>query len=450
MLPLPRVAVGTIQRGTDLRAILWALMEAFRQEGLQVQSFLSQACFARYHGAATASGLHPRHLDSWLMSSQLCREILLRGMETCDLAVILGEFGSKPVGEDGTGGSLDTLCEWLDLPRLVVLDVSRFDGGRLPGRPEQVDAVLLDRVSDAGHLERTSAKLEALWGVPVLGGLEALCPLRAEIDAVPQGARPPQELCRQLGNQFLRHTQPHRVVELSFGREMAETAPRLFASPPASSPVVVALAYDAAINCYFPDTLDLLESRGATIVDFSPLRAEQLPPGTDVVYLGCGHPERYAAELSQNDCIRLALWNHVRNGGRIYAEGGGLAYLCQQIELAPGRSWRMVGIFPAVARHKSDQCRPTPVEVTLNQVTWLGRRGTRLRGYQNPGWHLEPAGALDGCVVQPQRQFHLVRSLRALGSQLHLNFVAQPELLSGFFEPLPSQSIPTDPWTAGP
>ena len=75
--------------------------------------------------------------------------------------------------------------------------------------------------------------------------------------------------------------------------------------------------------------------RGAVVVDFSPLRDERLPEGTDIVYLGCGHPEVYAAELSANHCMKLSLRNHIRSGGRIYAEGGGLAYLCQQMETAP-------------------------------------------------------------------------------------------------------------------
>jgi len=446
MLPLPRVAVGTVQPEADFRAILWALIEAFREKGLQVQSFLSRACFVRYHGAATASGLNPRHLDSWLMSPELCREIFVRGAEDSDLAVVQGEFASAVIDGNGIGGSLDTLCRWLDLPRVVVLDVSRIEGCRLPDRPQQADGLLLDRVSDSRRLARLTANLEDLWGVPVLGALEELPELRAEIDAVPLGTRPPRELCQRLGSDFLRHEQPQRVLDLSFRRALARDLPQLFASQPASSQVVVALAYDNAFDCYFRDALDLLEWRGATIVDFSPLRDERLPAHTDIVYLGCGHPEHYAAELSQNHCIKLALRNHLRNGGRIYAEGGGLAYLCQQIETAEGELPRMVGIFPAVARLNQTAQPPTAVEVTLDRESWLGRPGVRLRGYRNPCWRLEPAGALAGCVVEPDHQYDLVKSCRAVGSRLHLNFAAQPDLLPNFFQPHFPRLDPADPW----
>ncbi len=63
---------------------------------------------------------------------------------------------------------------------------------------------------------------------------------------------------------------------------------------PASRPLQVAVACDEAFGGYFPDTLEALEARGARVCDFSPLRDDRLPPGTDVVYVGCGHPELFA------------------------------------------------------------------------------------------------------------------------------------------------------------
>src|SRR4029077_935542 len=100
--------------------------------------------------------------------------------------------------------------------------------------------------------------------------------------------------------------------------------------------VRVAVAYDEAFNCYFPDTLDMLELRGATVRVFSPLRDECLPADTDIVYLGCGSTHEHAAALAGNHCMLLALKEHVCSGKRIYGEGGGLAYLCQHVELADG------------------------------------------------------------------------------------------------------------------
>ena len=446
MSALPRIAVGTIQPEADLRAMLWALMEALRESGLQVQGFLSQASFVAFHGAATASGLSPRHLDSWLMSPETCRWLFAQGASCCDLAVVQGSFVPPRAGEDGQGGSLETLCQWLDLPRIVSLDVSAAGGRGLP-RPARVDALLLDGVEDAQDLARLSDELESCWEVPVLGGLEALPELRAEVAAVPKGTRPPRELCQRLGSQMLRHMQPQRVMQLASQRKLPWASEPPFDTPwdASSSPLVVALAYDKAINCYFPDTLDLLESRGATVVDFSPLRDERLPPDTDIVYLGCGHPEYHAAELSQNHCMKLALRNHLRRGGRLYAEGGGLAYLCQQMEIGEGELWRMAGVFPATAHLCPNAGLPAPLEVTLDQGTWLAERGARLRGYEIPRWRIQPADGLTGCIAEADHRNILVKNARALGSQLHLHFAVLPDLFSSFLKVDPLGPCPPDP-----
>lgn len=449
MSGLPRVAVGTIQREADCQAILWALMEAFRRLRVQVQSFLSRACFPMHPGASVVTGLTPRHLDSWLMSPEMCRDVFVRGARAADLAVVDGKF-DPAVGSADSGGKLEPLCRWLNLPRLVVLDVSRLGVGRLPARPEQADGLFLDRVADLGQSARLTTDIEALWGIPVLGSLEKLPALRAQLARVPRGDRPPLALCHPLGDQFSRSWQPKRIFQIAERDGPPKTSDAPLHRGRAGGKLTLAVAYDEAFNCYFPDTLDLLELQGAAVVDFSPLRDESLPPEADVVYLGCGHPERSASALSENHCMKAALRSHLRAGRRIYGEGGGLAYLCQQMETPGGQLSRMVGILPAAARLKRPPTSPEPVEVTLAQPSWLGDRGARLRGYRNPNWDLEPVGRLAGFVSEENHRHDLVGSFQAIGSLLHLNFAAQPEFLARFFHPCLARPGVPDPWNAAP
>jgi cobyrinic acid a,c-diamide synthase len=241
------------------------------------------------------------------------------------------------------GGRLESLCEWLDLPRLVVLDVSLLGECRLPTPPSRIDGLLLDNVASTSDVYRWQTWLEASWGVPVLGALQARPALRAEAS----GPRV-REACRELGNLLARHVLLERLIQLAGRRPLPDVEPALFRPSRCCEPLTVALAYDAAFNCYFADTVDLLEARGARIVDFSPLADEALPLGTDLVYMGCGHPERFADELARNNCMLVALRNHVRAGRRIYAEGGGAAYLCQHLDNSRGGLVPMVGALPAM------------------------------------------------------------------------------------------------------
>ena len=382
------------------------------------------------------------------MSPERCREIFVRVARQADLALVEGAFDSAISGEH-VGGRLETLCRWLNLPRLVVLDAFGMGQRELPERPQQVDGLLLDRVADGYNLAELSTDLEALWGVPVLGALEELPRLRCRLEAVPAGVRPSPRVCDQLADHFTRHWQPELLWKLALGREfpagLTTTAP---SADPAFTKLTVAIAYDEAFHCYFQDTVDGLELQGASIVDFSPLRDESLPPGTDVVCLGCGHPERYAAALSENHCMKAALRSHLSAGGRVYAEGGGAAYLCQQMETPSGELKRMVGIFPAAARLKPAPTPPVPVEVTLSRPNWLSPAQTRLRGYRNCRWDMEPLGALTGFAAEEEHRYDLVGSFRAIGSMIHLDFAARPKLLASFFYPQVPETAFVDPWAA--
>lgn len=429
MSTLPRLALGTVQPRVDASAITWALLDLLDAAELRVQSFLSRACFVPREGATTITGHPPRHLDSWLMSPELCREVFLRGMRHADLAVVEGSFG----GNHGPcqGGSLDALCQSLELPRLAIIDVSQVSDCDFPARPPAIDGVLLDRLSDSASACRWQTLVESLWGVPVYGTLEELPVLREAIGAIGPSQGPSRELCRALGAAFARRTDTARLVRLATSREFPYRELDGSCCRQEASNLRVAVAYDEAFHCYFPDTLDLLELKGATVCDFSPLRDERLPPETDIVYFGCGRPDILGAQLMANTCLVAALREHLCNGQRIYAECGGLAYLSRQIELADGQVLPMAGVLPIAARLNPQPEPLRPVEVSLAADCWLGTRGERLRGYLNSRWSLHPVSP--GSGWRPETS--LVARHQAIGSRVHLNFAAQPAVLDTFFRP---------------
>ncbi|HEX4148461.1 MAG TPA: hypothetical protein VHY20_05715 [Pirellulales bacterium] len=433
-MELPRLALGTIQPDAKADFLCWALLEALKRQGCQVQHFASRCCFTRLNGALTAAGVSSRHLDSWLMTPEMCRELLVRGTADSEMALVEGCYDAARESV-GSGGSLDQLCHSLDLPRLAAIDVSQLRQCRLPPRPAAA-GLLLDCVADAADLYHWQTHLEALWGIPVLGALDELPRLRGAVAALHPGATVPHDLVQALGNAFERFAQCGAIRRLAASRPLGESRCELFGPPQTLRRLSIAVAYDEAFNCYFPDTIDLLELMGATLIDFSPLHDEQLPAGADLVYIGCGHPERYASELAENCCMTSALRKHFCEGKRIYADGGGLAYLCQSIATLDGRTWPMVGALPAVAR-LNPQAEPfQPVELTLARPSWLGEIGARVRGYRNSRWLLEPAGPLSGLIAEPGHERDLVVCFRAVASCLQINLATQPGFLRTFFEPL--------------
>jgi cobyrinic acid a,c-diamide synthase len=324
------------------------------------------------------------------------------------------------------------------LPRLAVIDARAIDDCRLPVQPCQADGLLLDNVRDRAHVARLQTILESLWGIPVVGALEVSPQVRSVLRALPRGAAPDRDLCQQLAAGFARYARLDRLLSLAARRPFPAVRPFVFCPRRRGdeSKLTVAVAYDEAFCCYFADALELLELAGATVIDFSPLRDEALPAGTDLVYLGCGHPERHAAGLAENHCMRFAMREHLCAQRRIYAEGGGLAYLCEHIVTPGGDRCAMVGALPAVAIANPRPAPPVPLAVTLSRRCWLGRQAAQVRGYLSSNWMLEPSGTLEGLVDEAGHGRDLVGRYSAIGSRMHVNFVTQPDVLQSFLQPV--------------
>lgn len=431
---LPRIALGTLQPQVDSQPLAWALLAALSSRGVQVQHFLSRACFTARDAVPAITGLQSRHLDSWSMSPEICRELFLRGAGDCDLAVVEGSLADEAMAATATSSRLAPLCQWLSLPRIGILDVTRLGSCRLPPRPQGLCGLLLDQIRDQRDFCRWQTCLESLWGVPVLGALEQLPRVRRAISGLPIGGVPDVALCQSLAASLSRWTDLDRLVRIGGGAPTLESLPTSLPSCEKQTTIHVAVAYDAAFHCYFPDTLELLELCGATVSNFSPLKDEGLPPGTDIVYFGCGHPERFATDLAANCCIQTALRTHVCSGRRVYAEGGGLAYLCRYIQDLDGNCLPMAGVLPATARLNPQPVTLDPLEATLAAANWLAPSGSVLRGYLNTYWIVEPCGDLACYLADPAHQHDLVGRHHAVGSRMHLNFAAQPAVFRSFLK----------------
>ena len=430
MRTLPRVALGAVQPQADYRPLLWGLLQCLEEAGVQTQCFCSQSLFPAVDGATSITGRSYRHLDAQLMSPEICREVLLHGAHGADLSII-------ETGQQGGQASQERLIDWLELPRVVVLDVEHNDPCQVPPRPANVDGIFLTGASDHETFSQQRLRWETLWNAPVLGGLIGGAHIRAIVDHLPPGSRPSKELVRALGKSIVWTSKIARLLNLAGPAPQGEATQHLFRPSQAMNKLKVAVAFDDAFHTYFADTLDLLELNGAELRDFSPIADPDLPADTDVVYLGCGHVERFADALAANPCMIAALRRHARDGGRIYAEGGGAAYLCNQVEFDSGECIQMCGVIPAVAR-----CLPVPrpaefAEISLTNDCWLGRFGDRLRGYRNGRWVMEPMGphwTLGGNLAARSLATHseMLGRDHVIASQVHLNLVAQPHLLSSF------------------
>jgi cobyrinic acid a,c-diamide synthase len=300
-------------------------------------------------------------------------------------------------------------------------------------RPVKLDGLLLDRVRNAYDAAYWQTTLETLWKTPVVGWLDEATGLRSLATTLRAGSDPSRELCDALASRLLPTLRLDRLSQI------AQRAVPLAFTPEdwllnERPPFRIAVAMDEAYSGCYPESFDLLEAAGAELCDFSPLRSEAIPDDVDVIYIGCGHPERDAERLAANHCLKQSLRSYAARGGRIYAEGGGVAYLCDELVLPSGRSIGMTGLLPAKARYLG---RPVaePAEVTFGASSWIAPAKMSIRGYRHSAWQIDArAGAVIYAADDNQRP-DVLGCGTVIGSRVLVNLAANRHLLRRFFEP---------------
>ncbi|NDY42278.1 cobyrinate a,c-diamide synthase [Dissulfurirhabdus thermomarina] len=422
----PGVVVAGPHSGCGKTTVTLALMAALRRRGLEVAPFKVGPDFIDPGLHAAVCGRPSRNLDGWMSARDEVLGIFARGMERADVAVVEGVMGLfDGARADGEAGSTAEIAKWLGLPVLLVVDAARaarsvaaLVRGFRDFDPElRLAGVLLNRVGGSRH---AGILLEALapLDLPWVGWLprreELRMPSRhlglvtaAELDLGPgvqaalagwmEGGGRMEELLRVLG-----------CPEGRGGAARRQGPPGAPARPGGEPRPVVAVAMDRAFCFYYRANLDLLEAAGAELAFFSPLRDTDLPAGTSGLYLGGGYPELHGPALAENRPLLGAVRRAVEAGMPVYAECGGLLYLCRGLldPAAPGGLVPWVGALPYAVEMTPRRRALGYREVELAVDCLLGPAGTRLRGHEFHYSRLVPAGG-EGTPPAARRPFRV-------------------------------------------
>jgi cobyrinic acid a,c-diamide synthase len=107
---------------------------------------------------------------------------------------------------------------------------------------------------------------------------------------------------------------------------------------------LISVASDEAFNFTYRANIDALRQMGE-VRFFSPMSDEKIPDGTDLLYFPGGYPEFYLKQLSENKTMLKSVRDYIENGGRAYAECGGMLYLCRNIIGMDGESYGMADVL---------------------------------------------------------------------------------------------------------
>ncbi|HSM94232.1 MAG TPA: cobyrinate a,c-diamide synthase [Anaeromyxobacteraceae bacterium] len=439
----PRVVLAAASSGSGKTTAAVALAAAFRRRGLAVAPFKCGPDYLDPTWHALAAGRPSQNLDGWMMGRDAAVATFARASAGADVSIVEGVMGlfdgASPRSEEG---STAELAKWLGAPVVAVVDASgmaRTLAAVVQGLAAfdpalRLGGILCNKVGSRSHLDLLR---EAVAPIPVLGGLPKAGPLRFPerhlglVTATPDllGA---ESLARwaDLAEEW---------IDLDALLALARGAPPLAASPaPTAAPerCRIGVAFDDAFHFYYDDNLARLEALGARLVRFSPLRDAALPD-VDGLYLGGGYPELHAGPLAGNRALIDGIRAFAASGRPVYAECGGLMYLCDAIRTLDGGTHRMAGLVPGVAHVRERLQALGYAEVLTTAPTLLGPAGLRLRGHQFRYSDLEIASP-GPCAYRVARRRGGEPFAEGYGrgsvlaSWVHVHWASCPEAAEGF------------------
>ncbi len=387
------------------------------------------------------------NLDSWLLTKAQLRSLFHRRASVADIAIVEGVMGLF----DGKGMSLEgssaELADWLKIPLVLVVDASgagRSHAAVVSGFNSidprtRIAGVFLNRVGSPRHLKLVAQSIKRQTGLPVIGHLPRANQFKAPSRHL--GLEPPasgglERLRDAVADAMAETTDIDLMIKIAKG-----AGPVSFNDRPAAGSsvkedrIAIGVAKDKAFSFYYDENLELLESFGAELKFFSPLRDQELPTGLKGLYFGGGWPELYAKRLNENRGIREEILAFGRAGLPVYAECGGQLYLSDSIEVET-QTWPMVGLLPATSALTDRRQGLGYREAVFSRSTILGPRGTKVRGHEFHWSRLRRSGRepFDAAYLYKDGRQDGFASRNVLASYLHQNWLGQPLLADSFVQ----------------
>lgn len=452
---MSRFIIAGTHSGVGKTTITSALIRALKKRAYEIQPFKVGPDYIDPGYHTLASGRHTRNLDGWMLTAEQVVEVMARNTPEGGLALIEGVMGLfDGYSVESIEGSTAHIALITDTPVILIVDGSKMArsaaavvlGYKMLEQEVNIGAIIFNRLGGERHYEILKKAVEPL-NIPVLGYFpreeDTKLPER-HLGLVPTSEM--QELEKYLdywGEMAEKYLDIDKLVNLFSHKHPLNlpdnpTMPREYAKPQCN----LAVVKDKAFTFYYPENLELLEARGASIVEISLLEDRELPPDCHGLYIGGGFPEVFASRLSQNDSMRKSIEKAAREGMPVYGECGGFMYLTREVKDFEGNTYPLAGVFDCTAVMCSKRQALGYALARTRIDNFLTLKGEETKGHEFH-WSeinfegLEEREELDKfvyCFPNKGNKEDGLLYKNVLGSYVHLHFYSNPAIADRFIK----------------
>ena len=357
--PYPVVAhvlISAAHKSSGKTVLSTGISAALHDRGLRVQTFKKGPDYIDPMWMTRASRRNCYNLDFWTQTDEEISFMFTKKVQSADIGLVEGNKGLHDgLSEDGCDSNA-ALARMLKAPVILILDTRGTIRGVAPlvlgyqqFDPEvKIAGVILNFVGGERHAAKLIHVMEGFTDVPVIGTVYR----NRELELVERylGLMPSNE--DQSAERHISDISKVVADQVDLDRisVIANSAPPL---PHVAEPVTgtsnyglrIAYARDEAFGFYYLDDLDTFSRLGVQMLPFDTLHDTSLPEA-DALFIGGGFPEKRMRELAANISMKQALREVIDQGMPVYAECGGLMYLCNAIRFGSERC-TMVGVIDA-------------------------------------------------------------------------------------------------------
>jgi len=303
-----------------------------------------------------ASKVNCYNLDFFTMSNSEIKKLYKQMSYEKNISIIEGNKGLfDGISLDG-GDSNASLAHLLKLEVILVIDCVGMTRGVAPllkGYQEfdkkiKYKGIILNNIANDRHENKVINAINEFTKLKVIGSIhknKQLTIMEKKLGLEPVFQNPyTKNIIKNISSVIKKSVDMKYLINKKTNNK-DNKIPKVVLKKHIYSNLRIGVAFDSAFGFYYPDDINEFKRLGAKIIYFDTLKDKVLPK-VDGLFIGGGFPERVADKLTKNTRMIKSISNYIESEMPVYAECGGLMYLCNSI-ITKTNKFKMTGIINA-------------------------------------------------------------------------------------------------------
>ncbi len=390
---VPRLVIAGLSGDSGKTIVSMSLLAACRRKAIAVTAFKKGPDYIDAAWLTYISGNPCRNLDTFMVEREQVKRRFFHHAAGSALAVIEGNRGLFD-GKDTAGThSTAELAKLTDSPVVLVVNCTKttrtvaamVKGCQVMDPGLKIAGVILNNIAGARHRQVISDAIESTCGLPVIGAIPKLQDKMGLIPGRHLGLVTPSEFKDKAGLIETLGKIASEYLDIDAIIRIAEEASSVEASPlpkmgRTEKKAKIGYFRDSVFTFYYPENIEALENAGAEMKGISSLQ-DFMPDDIDGLYIGGGFPETQAEKLTRNKSMMDAVRTASEYGMPIYAECGGLIYLCRSLAIGE-KIFEMAGVFPVDLTMQAKPAGHGYAEAEVTGRNPFYETGIKIKGHE--------------------------------------------------------------------